>query len=293
MPHRVSTRLKRKSTILQESEQQSARRRRRVEGDEQADQPPGQAFASYAGVDNLIERVTNAVLQKLQSTQINDNTGNGNVLLPGTASAVQGSVVAEPGIRALSGSYVNTSESEDISDQPTTAAEIVQGSIVTVLDSLSRSTSSMSKPKYIFVSSDIPIDLSVSDRLKKKIWAHEYVDFGLLVNNKKDHDGYHLCLSNDMASSTDPPLITLEPRQKSKHINSIEMWVTDFQIFVVVYIQKYPIEAPLLMKYSEIIRDLAARGYNWIYYDENFRYLRQKDPKAYSWGSVHWELWIR
>ena len=41
------------------------------------------------------------------------------------------------------------------------------------------------------------------------------------------------------------------------------------------------------------IRDLAARGYNLRYYDENFRYLRQKEPKAYSWGSVHWELWIR
>ena len=150
MPRRVSIRLKRKSTILQESEQQSARRRRRVEDDEQADQPPGQAFPSYAGVANLIERVTNAVLQKLQSTQISDNTGNGNVLLPGTASAVQGSVVAEPGIRALSGSHVNTSESEDISNQPTTAAEIVQGSIATVLDSLSGSTSSMSNPKDIF-----------------------------------------------------------------------------------------------------------------------------------------------
>ena len=33
------------------------------------------------------------------------------------------------------------------------------------------------------------------------------------------------------------------------------------------------------MKYSEIIRDLAARGYNWRYYDENFRYLRQTTPK--------------
>ena len=60
-----------------------------------------------------------------------------------------------------------------------------------------------------------------------------------------------------------------------------------------VYTQKYPVEAPLLMKYSEIIRDLAARGYNWRYYDENFQYLRKKEAKANSWGSVHWELWIR
>ena len=112
MSRRVSARVKRKTTILTESEEKPARHRRRVEDkDEPADQSPGQAIPSYAGVDNLIERMTNAVLQKLQSTQINDNTGNGNVLLPGTASAVQGSLVAEPGIRALSGSHVNTSES--------------------------------------------------------------------------------------------------------------------------------------------------------------------------------------
>ena len=57
--------------------------------------------------------------------------------------------------------------------------------------------------------------------------------------------------------------------QKSKHINSTEMWVAAYQIFVGVYTQRYPVEAPFLMKYSEIIRDLAARGYNWRYYDEN------------------------
>ena len=263
------------------------------ENEEQADQLPGPASPPYAGIDDLIERVTNAVLQKLQNTQFNDNAGTGNVSLLGTASAVQGSVVAEPVINELSSSQVNTSEILSSSDQASTSAATVQGTIATVLDSLSRSTSLMSKPKDIFVSSDIPIDMSVSDRLKRKIWAHEYVDFGLLADNKKDHDSFHLCLSTDMASSNDQPLITLEPKSKSKHINSIEMWVTAYQIFVGVYTQRYPVEAPFLMKYSEIIRDLAARGYNWRYYDENFRYLRQKDPKAYSWGAVHWELWIR
>ena len=54
---------------------------------------------------------------------------------------------------------------------------------------------------------------------------------------------------------------------------------TAYQIFVGVYTRRYPVEAPFLMKYSEIIRDLAARGYNWRYYDENFPNLRQKDPK--------------
>ena len=229
---------------------------------------------------------------KIHSSLAN-NAGTGNVSMPGTVSAVQGSVDAEPVFNALSGPQVNTSEILNSSDQASTAAATVQGSIATVLESLSESTSLMSKPKDIFVSTDIPIDMSVSDRLKRKIWAHEYVDFGLLLNNKKDHDSFHLCLSNDMASSNDLPRIILEPNQKSKHINLIEMWVTAYQIFVGVYTQRYPVEAPFFMKYSEIIRDLSARGYNWRYYDENFRYLRQKDPKTYSWGAVHWELWIR
>ena len=126
------------------------------ENEEQADQLPGPASPPYAGIDDLIERVTNAVLQKLQNTQFNDNAGTGNVSLPGTASALQGSVVAEPVINELSGSQVNTSEILSSSDQASTSAATVQGSTATVLDSLSRSTSLMSKPKDIFVSSDIP-----------------------------------------------------------------------------------------------------------------------------------------
>ena len=78
--------------------------RRVEENEEQADQLPGPASPPYAGIDDLIERVTNAVLQKLQNTQFNDNAGTGNVSLPGTASAVQASVVAEPVINELSGS---------------------------------------------------------------------------------------------------------------------------------------------------------------------------------------------
>ena len=207
MSRRVSARVKRKTPILQESEQQPARRRRRVEENEdQADQLPGPASPPYAGIADLIERVTNAVLQKLQNTQFTNNAGTGNVLLSGTASAVQGSVDAEP-VCNISDSQANTSEILNSSDQDSTAAAAVhvQGSIATVFASFSGSTSLMSKPKDIFVSTDIPIDMSVSDRLKRKIWAHEYVDFGLLLNNKKDHDSFHLCLSSDMASSNDQP----------------------------------------------------------------------------------------
>ena len=67
----------------------ASRRIRVEENEEQADQLPGLGSRPYVGVDDLIERVTNAVLQKLQNTQFNDNApGTGNVSLPGTVSAV-------------------------------------------------------------------------------------------------------------------------------------------------------------------------------------------------------------
>ena len=83
-----------------------------------------------------------------------------------------------------------------------------------MLDNLSGGNSIVSTPKDIFLSSDIPIDMSVSDRFKTKIWAHEYVDFGLLFNSKKEQASFHLCLSKDVTQpSPGQPLITLEPNQ--------------------------------------------------------------------------------
>ena len=66
-----------------------------------------------------------------------------------------------------------------------------------------------------------------------------------------------------------------------------------FQVFVGVYTAKSPMDAPALMKYSEVVRDLAARGANWRFYDSQFRLLRQSNPTEFPWGSTHWELWIR
>ena len=110
------------------------------------------------------------------------------------------------------------------------------------------------------MSTNLPIDMSISDRLKTKIWCHEYVEFGLLLNNKKEHTSFHLCVANDNASSTAGSKITFEPNQKSKQTYSIDVFFTAFQIFVGVYTQKYPCEAPILMKYCDIIRDLEKKG---------------------------------
>jgi hypothetical protein len=47
-----------------------------------------------------------------------------------------------------------------------------------------------------------------------------------------------------------------------------------------------------LMKYSEVVCDLAACGADCRFYDTQFRLLRQSNPLEFPWGSTHWELWI-
>ena len=47
------------------------------------------------------------------------------------------------------------------------------------------------------------------------------------------------------------------------------------------------------MKYCEVVRDLANKSGDWIFYDEQFRYLRQSSPEFYPWDQIHWELWLR
>ena len=138
------------------------------------------------------------------------------------APAVQGSVVAEAGNSSIPLETVNRAVLVNTSEQATTAAATVKVSIVAVLDSLAGG-SVICKPQTVFVSSDIPIDMSVSDRLKTKIWSHEYVDFRLLLNIKKEHASFHLCLSNDTSSSPGQPIITLEPNKQTRNINFMEM----------------------------------------------------------------------
>ena len=73
----------------------------------------------------------------------------------------------------------------------------------------------------------------------------------------------------------DRPVISPEPVQKTKRIKTIDQWITAFQTFVAIYTVQFKNDAPALMKYSQTVRDLAAKNVRWRYYDENFRFLRQ------------------
>lgn len=131
-----------------------------------------------------------------------------------------------------------------------------------------------STPECLFNSPSLPIDARVSGKIRGKIWNSEYFDFSLLLSNPVAEDRYQLTVTGAEGNSA-APAICLEPLAKSKNVLTVDAWFNCFHIFVGIYCQKYLTEAPTLMKYGEVVQDLAASGHNWKFYDENFRVLRQ------------------
>ena len=125
-------------------------------------------------------------------------------------------------------------------------------------------------PQDFFRSVNLPIDARVPAKIRAKIWNNEFINFGSLLVNPVLDGKMQLTIQN--AGSSDLPSFALEPISKPKKITTIDFCLTAFHIFVGVYMGKCPTEAPALMKYSEIVQDLAVRGHNWRYYDENFRF---------------------
>jgi hypothetical protein len=151
--------------------------------------------------------------------------------------------------------------------------------------------SSHVQPTHEYHSISLPIDCRISIKLKNKIWNDEYIDFGSLLSNPMSGNKFQLSFSSSDAGL--PPSLSVEPISKAKKITNISGWMNAFRIFVGVYAQKYPHESPALVKYRDIVQDLAKRGQNWQFYDENFRFLHQTQRSSLSWANVHWELWLR
>ena len=169
------------------------------------------------------------------------------------------------------------------------ADTLVSNAVATAQSTLSGINSPQTDiPSTLFTSTSLSVDCRVSDKIKGKIWNNEYFDISLLLNNSILEDKFQLSISTSQGS----PTISLEPVSKPRKFLAIDPWLHCFHVFVGVYCRKFPHEAPALMKYGEVIRDLAAWGHNWRMYDENFRFLRQSQPTSFQWDCVHWELWM-
>ena len=232
-------------------------------------------------LDQLVTRVADEVTRRLSPPVETSSTPVGNN--SGSSALSEVPLVSTPPPPASCVPVPGTSV-----ETPGMAGAIVLGSLSTTQASLSGESE---VPTELFSSPSLPIDARISEKLRAKIWNNEYFEFSALLSNPFFEDRYQVTITNSDKEKI--PSLCLEPVSKAKKHLSIESWLSCFHVFVGVYTSRCPHEAPALMKYGEVVQDLAARGGNWKFYDENFRFLRQTQPASFPWGVIHWELWMR
>ena len=228
----------------------------------------------------LFQELVSSVTAAVNTTQTSTPRAEGP--LSTSTSSAPAAVLPRSGPMAMPSS---TSDFPDTANLVTGAIAAAHASISgepellpTIRTSFGHSPASSAEPAQIFHSSGLPLDSRVSAKLKGKIWNEEFVAFGSLLSlSNTEHEKFQISFMNSEASL--PASFCLEPASRLKNIQSIEVWLQAFHIFVGIYTQKFPHEAPALMKYGHTIQDLASRGQNWRFYDDNFRFLLNRSVK--------------
>ena len=135
------------------------------------------------------------------------------------------------------------------------------------------------------IPNSFPIDARIPDNIKEKVWANQYVELGLLLH-PHEVDKYSMAMSTASGS----PSLCLLPR-KPKQISTLDQWNSAFNIFMTIYLTKFPTQAVAMLKHSETVNQLAKKGGDFIRYDENVRYLRQS--KVMAWDIFHTEQYVQ
>lgn len=133
-----------------------------------------------------------------------------------------------------------------------------------------------------------PIISQIKSSLCKDIWRNKFVDLAALLPNNAISTQPKFTLQLDSDSN-----ISIAPSSRPQKIHSIEMWTTAFIRFMAVYTTKFPTESPQMLKYMEVVRDLAFTrpGPAFLQYDTQFRLTRVSTP--IPWDYVMFEFWLR
>ena len=233
---------------------------RKGAGKEQTMQPtPAQWNIPDEVIQTIVKQVTEKVTKSLTQLAQPSLASGGSVILQEDAI-----VVTPP-------SLPRTQPDTLVADAVMTAQSVITGMPPASVNTLP------DMPANVFTSPSLSVDARVSDKMRAKIWNNEYFDISLLLKNPVLEERFQLSVRN----TQDSPSISVEPVLKPKKFLSIESWLQCFHIFVGVYCRKFPHEAPVLMKYGEVVQDLANRGHNWKFYGENVRFMRQSQTTSF------------
>ena len=111
----------------------------------------------------------------------------------------------------------------------------------------------------------LPLGTAVPLKIKQAIWADNYVDFAELLYPSK-------ASSFDFQYDPEKGGVIKLTKEK-REIKTLIDWVKAFLIFVAVYVQQ-PARVkniPDLVTYAGEVIVLGEKGFDFIYYDENYR----------------------
>ena len=126
---------------------------------------------------------------------------------------------------------------------------------------------------------DLPLDSTVSDKIKKQIIAREYIELGCLLSSDMEND-----MKLNVRVDDNGPAIVLNNVRKTKPIYNVNTWTSAMHIYGSIYLKAFPHEIGPFFQYLEFISKMAKKGFFWTQYDEAFRRARQHEN--ISWGTI-------
>ena len=190
------------------------------------------------------------------------DASSGSPMTPATGSTPQTDISYHESMRTQQPAQASQCTSTD--PQPTSSSP---NNIDNILSAVFQSGESAVPKSNVCLLDGIPLGAAVPIKTKGKIWEDKYIDLSSLLQRQGEP------LSLNIASAS----ITLQQPAKHKAPLTIHQWTDAFLLFMAVYIEKFPDQAPHLLKYCYFIRDMHKMlgDGSWRLYDEEFRQLRE------------------
>ena len=140
-----------------------------------------------------------------------------------------------------------------------------------------------------------PLDLHLTPKIKADIIGRVYVKFGqLLVREQRDNEKLTVKVANtNNGGQVQGQELSVSPYFNQVKITNINQWDRAHNIYMFTYLTAHPEEATGMVTYSNLIKDMAYKGFNWMTYDRKYRQLREKDHEKYPWGAIEMSLWAQ
>ena len=237
-------------------------------------------------IDNSVNRPS--VTFEVDKTNVRpvNVSGEQSNVLAGTSSMLSGNVIQD-----------NTGlQSVTVGNNPipiNATRDVGNGDLLNIQDSVNSHLSSLMGQDILcdagnYTPNDLPIDIKVTDKLKSLIWSNQYIDLALLL----DSDFIEEFVPNnkfELVGQLGESLM-VAPKKAAKSIVNLGQWCSAFSVYIDVYCQKYPNELSAMFTYMNTIKKLAHRNGNYIMYDREFRFMRQRQNMP--WNITHSGLWL-